>query len=362
VKIQLNAMPFSPSGYGELTRYYMRVLHDAGHDVRAHQPWEYCDAASPQFFGQQWCEVIEDLVGRHAQPDVVVDFGFPEMLKVKAIDRRVGLTMYETDPLPRAYADACNKMDAVIIPGPWGKNLFERSGVTVPVRVVPPGIYEVPPVAVRDADGAFKFLSVFSWQEARKNPLALLTAFLLEFGRHEYVELVLRTADTARAWVGDLKGKFGKNNYPVVRVESEVLSTAMLGNLYDQACCVVSASCAEGFCMPLLEAQARGLPVITTAYSEPTSFVTEQTGYLVGWERAEAVGMKKYMPEQPGYYDSSMTWASIDVDDLRAAMRRAYDNQDEARAKGAAGRLNVIENFSPKAAAAAFQKIFEERL
>lgn len=371
MKIQLNAMPFSPSGYGELTRYYMRVLRDMGHDVKVHQPWEHCDAASPQMFGRDWCEAIEDLTGRHRYPDLSIDFGFLQMMKPRWVDptdptnlkqsRRIGLTMFETDPLPRAYVDACNLMDAVIVPGAWGKDMFECSGVTAPVHVVPPGLYELPPVAEKHhADDPFRFLAVFTWQETRKNPLALLTAFLLEFDRSEHVELLLRTSAVARSLINELKERLGKSAYPIVRVESEVLSFDMINALYSHSSCVVSASCAEGFCMPLLEAQARGLPVITTNYSEPTSFVTEETGYLVDWRPAEALGMKKYMPDKPGYYNSSMYWAEIIVDELRVAMRSAFEHQSVAEAKGVAGRRNVIENFSRKAAVRALDTVFKE--
>src|SRR5262249_49026247 len=49
----------------------------------------------------------------------------------------VAHTVWETDRLPRHWPALLNDTDLVIVPTEWNREVFEASGVRVPIRVVP---------------------------------------------------------------------------------------------------------------------------------------------------------------------------------------------------------------------------------
>src|SRR5690606_13525002 len=54
--------------------------------------------------------------------------------------KNIAYTTFETDRIPDLWVDRCNQMDAVFVTSQWCKEVFESSGVKVPVFNVPPGI------------------------------------------------------------------------------------------------------------------------------------------------------------------------------------------------------------------------------
>ena len=77
--------------------------------------------------------------------------------------------MFETDRLPEGWAQACNRMDAVWVPGAFNVETFAAAGVERDKLRVVPGAIDLAPYNPNCAplriDGArgFNFLSVFDW-------------------------------------------------------------------------------------------------------------------------------------------------------------------------------------------------------
>lgn len=119
----------------------------------------------------------------------------------------VGRTMFETDRLPVGWEDRLNQMDEVWVPTQHHKQIFERDGVTKPVRVVGQGIdvdfwnpERVEPLewSTIDPNGScddsdYKFLSVFKW-EKRKGPDVLLPSFWNAFPQGKGACLIIVTS------------------------------------------------------------------------------------------------------------------------------------------------------------------------
>ena len=77
----------------------------------------------------------------------------------------------------------------------------------------------------------------------------------------------------------------------------------------------------------MAEAMALGKPVIATAYSGNTEFMTSENSYLCSYEYCEVgKGSEPYL--------ASSRWANPDLDEAARFMREVYEAQDEAKARG----------------------------
>ena len=91
-----------------------------------------------------------------------------------------------------------------------------------------------------------------------------------------------------------------------------------------------------------MEAMSCGTPVIATAWSGPTAFVTEDNGY--------PLRVAADLVPTPGW--AGHQWADPDETHLRMLLRRVHTTSDEARAKGAQAREDMVARFSLQALAA----------
>ena len=58
-----------------------------------------------------------------------------------------------------------------------------------------------------------------------------------------------------------------------------------------------------------------------------------------------------------GEFSARTLWAQPSLKHLKQLMRHVFENREEARAKGAAARLYLEENFSPEAVAQGLKKL-----
>src|SRR5438132_1961993 len=112
--------------------------------------------------------------------------------------------------------------------------------------------------------------------------------------------------------------------------------------LYRAVDAYVTPTRGEGWCRPLMEAMAAGLPTIATAWSGLTEFHNADVGYPLKYRlepvtEAGAREIKIY---------SGQRWAEPDLDDLRRLMRQVVTEPEAARSKGRAGQRLVAGRFS----------------
>jgi glycosyltransferase involved in cell wall biosynthesis len=96
-----------------------------------------------------------------------------------------------------------------------------------------------------------------------------------------------------------------------------------------------------------------GKPVIATNYSGNTDFMTDQNSYLLPWTRV-LVG------DDAGGYNSASTWAEPDEASAISAMRYVYENQQEARFRGARAQEDVLGGHSEAVSGAIMKSRLEE--
>ena len=91
----------------------------------------------------------------------------------------------------------------------------------------------------------------------------------------------------------------------------------------------VSLHRAEGFSLPLLEAQTLGLATIATAWSGNLDFTTQETSLLIPY--------KMTTTHDAGNVYGDVTWAEPEIGAAAAAMRRLHDNPGELARIASAG-------------------------
>ncbi len=381
------------SGYSELSRACVLALHRAGIPIQVESA--HFDNCRPelgtmaQIFHQlEFNSIDYNVKILNLTPEQCVLFREPGCINI-------AYTMFETDRIPHEWVEACNQLDGVIVPSNWCRQVFESSGVRVPLRVAPPGI-EVDafssdhcgkrlqglPQSVHrqfardlrpeksslwnwlgigrgkaacqpgrplDLQRAFKFYSIFQWSE-RKNPRGLLEAYFAEFHRDEDVCLILKTygrnfspaqGKWVRQQVEAVRRSICLPSYPPVLLITEMLSQEEIRQLHASCDCFVLPHRSEGLGLPLLEAMAAGNPLITTRYSGNTDFTRDDNSLLLPYQLTPVFNMN-----WSRWYRGDMMWAEPDLAALRTRMRQVHEDRELAKQLGNRGRYFVRAEFN----------------
>ena len=294
---------------------------------------------------------------RHAprDTDVRIRHAWPPAFERRAETRFVVCLPWEFGELPVAWRDAI----VVGVDGVWAyssyvRDVYARAGVPPEkIAVVPPGI---DPTVVRP-DGpragldarSFRFLFV-GGSTPRKGIDLAVNAFIHEFTRADDVTLVVK--DASALYPG---GNVGAQIARVAATDTvahvlyfdRLFTAHELAALYRSCDVLVAPYRGEGFGMPILEAMASGLPVIATAGGASDDFVDEAVGIRVPATR------RGFPPDDDLPLVAEGWLLEPNVDALRAALRRLYDDRALVRRLGAAAAERARSWTWPRSAAAA---------
>lgn len=208
----------------------------------------------------------------------------------------IGVTAaVETDRCNPAWIDACNRMDAVVVPSTFTKRTLENSGnITVPVIVIAESFYdevldeEIQPLD-HDFSTKFNFL-VFGQltgnnpENDRKNLAYTLKWLCEEFKDSPDVGIILKTNSgrntkidrlLTEKFANDLIKRIRPGEFPKIHLLHGKMSNKEMVSLYrnESVKCLVSLTRGEGYGLPILEAAACGLPTIVTGWSGHIDFL-----------------------------------------------------------------------------------------
>ena len=240
------------------------------------------------------------------------------------------------------------------------------SGVTKPVKVVPHsvniekfqqswGMLDSLKVYKERGDFLFYFIGE---HVRRKNLLALVKAFQLEFDFYEPVQLVIKTnisgatpqqtEKLVREDIHKLKQAMKLPAYKNEIVITDRLSEQGMYRLHSSCDCFLSASFGEAWCLPALDAMGFGKTPIVTGCTGFLDYVSDETGSLVNCRSEPCISNNDSLPD---IYVANENWWSIDVNHLRSCMRAVYLNKDERKRKARNGIERVFD-FSYEAVGA----------
>jgi glycosyltransferase involved in cell wall biosynthesis len=214
----------------------------------------------------------------------------PGKIKFGRQVRSAAITMHELDHLPqdkRDWAEVLNRLDLVITPTAWNREVWKRVGVTTPIEVVPLG---VDPERYFPVTGLrCTFLCVhenLGGKTSRENWRQTLRAYLGTFTRDDEVRLVIKTWKwkPGEFWAAHDAVLDELGVEPAAAAEVEVIDAVLpadeMRDLYQRTWLLIKNANREGWSMPCTEAIACGTPVVATRIEPLLSHLPEETRWF----------------------------------------------------------------------------------
>jgi glycosyltransferase involved in cell wall biosynthesis len=357
-----------PSGYGEATRGYLAGLaqyDDLYVKLKPETFWRGDPCRD-----QHW-DVLTKLHRNDFNvetPHIFVQHLTPENYVISPANAKchIGITTFETDRIPQGWKMQMRGMDEIWTFSQWGADIFNCNGIdrvkvmrhgvdTVTFR---PGLPKLKEIRGNSSD-RFVFGANFDWTE-RKNPGALLRAYLSAFRADEPVVLALKTywqhgggsnpleqsRSYIRAYIENLRAELGLTRIPPIVLISDMMPSESIPNFYASLDAYVLPARGEGWGLTYSEAMACGLPTIGTGWGGNTEFMNEENSYLLKYKLTDVPAGKR---EIPAHYVGHQ-WASVDLDHLRHTMRQVFERREEAAERGSQARKDMVRWFSWKTA------------
>jgi len=384
---------FDPSGYADEARNLLLGLIAAGEEVVvAPERWGG-EAGLP---AEIRAVLDERTVAAGTPAELCVYHTLPGLQEPTPTARfNIARTMFETDRLPPLFVEKLARMDRIWVPTEFNRETFVRSGVDPDKIEVLPGSFDPAPFLItpkqicprntrKDAKGEesryswergargeggsdtppdagllppYRFLSVFDWT-LHKGWEVLIEAFVRAFPTPESAvgercaELWIKTWSTNGYTLAQIQGQVeahlrattgqGLEAFPHLHVWEEHLPMEALPQLYRAFDAFVLPTRGEGWCRPLMEAMAAGLPTIATAWSGLTAFHNAEVGYplpfrLVPVSEAGA----REIPLYTGH-----CWAEPNQAALQRLLRQLVEHPEAGRAKGLLAQAFVATELS----------------
>lgn len=279
------------------------------------------------------------LLGNSTSGDINIwFFGFVDQDVIETKGRHVAWAIFEHDKLAPDYVNRLNRADLIWTPSTWAKNILVAQGLpATKVAVVPEGVdAEIYHPHCRiwnetQSPGKFRFLTLGKFEE-RKGYTQLLDAFVKAFGDNPEVELLIKGdyfIDEQRkgALLRDFVKSYDARN---IRLLTGVASQVDLFVIYNMADAFVFPSRGEGWGLPLIEAMAAGVPVITTNYSGQTEFLSHVEGlFMPVAHNLVPIDDPEFHRMVLGHNGDWGHWAEADVDDLAQKMLDMVQNHQQ---------------------------------
>lgn len=343
------------SGYGEANRHAVLALDAAGVNVIGELVSYQSESSDFGSIG----EVIDRVLNQKGDYQVKILHTTPdEYARVMEPGKyHIAHFFWETDKVPELFADGLKLVDEIWTGSEANRKAIQKAGVTRPVHVFPQAIQverEWPdPYVIPDFDGHL-FYSIFEWTD-RKNPEALLTAYLDEFTHKDNVGLLIKTyfsnftlqnKKMIRRAVQRIKEKLATEgrNFPPVFLYLDLMDRHQVERLHKTGDCFVSAHRGEGWGIPQVEAALCGNPIISTGYGGAHEYFNDDQAQLIPYGMVPVTGMD----HSHRFYTADQNWADPKVDSIKSAMRWAYENREAASRMGANGQALVKDRFSPE--------------
>jgi glycosyltransferase involved in cell wall biosynthesis len=360
------------SGYGNASQAYLSGLRTAGVPVSwtplgwPSDVWHlpYGPLLDPQLGGF----THRDVANIDIPHDTVVVDSIPiwssQLAGESAPRRLVAFTTWETDRLPEESVAVLNRYDRVLVPSHFNRAVFESSGVTAPIRVVPHIAPDVPAVSPDDrqqVDDRFVFYLIATWTTRKAIPDAV-EAFLAAFTAEDNVRLVIHTTpndlvaqarsqaddhgvrnpDQTATWFTLAHALAGRSEAPPIVLSTRHLVQSEVDALHLGGDCFVSLSRGEGWGLGAFDAAAFGNPVVVTGWGGTPEFLPPAYPYCVDYDLIPTIDDPPDAWWEPR---GDEHWAKARVAHAAALLRQVFEHRSEARAWGGKLATHIRTNF-----------------
>jgi len=343
--IVISAPVYSLSGYGAHSRDIITSLWDSGlFNIKAiANGWgasSNINTLSPST--KDVLEYVTDV--NNLKKDSIFTYihvGIPPEFKPLSKTMNIGITAgLEADYIPKTWVEGCHKMNLIIVPSKFVKNIFIKSGVKTRIEVVSEGVDtsifnpQAPPLPLEiPGSPSFTFLTIGQWLDLevgrdRKQLGLLLELFLTIFKDNPNVNLIMKSyinnhsssdGQILKERIKELKESISsKANIYLLHGE---LSDQELAGLYTNPNinAFISLTSGEGWGRPIAESLSCELPVIVTGWSGHMDFVNENYSVALPYKLGK-------VPKGLFFFEPGMQWAYVDIAAVSNVMLRLVND------------------------------------
>ena len=352
------------TGWGNSAIDYILALDSAGVDV-------VCRPVKLNNSNPEIPERVLELESRDSSGcDICIQHVLPHHMEYNSsFKRNIGLYFTETSSFEYStWPNRINRLDEAWVSCQQSRDASMYSGVKIPIKVIP-----IPtdisrfersytPLEIPEIENTFTFYFI---GEAirRKNLVALIKAFHLEFSANESVSLVIKTnksnmsSEECNNHISEMCSQIKNNlklyksvdDYKKAIVITQRLSDEQMMGLHSACDCFVMPSFGEAWCIPAFNAMGFGKTPICTNVGGMVEFLKDGGGFLVEGNSEPVFGMTETFHD---IYTGREDWCNIDIRYLQSEMRYVYDShvqQDEEYLKIKKQGMESAYDFSYEA-------------
>ena len=385
---------FTRSGYGDHARDILKSIFEMDkYDVKlvptrwGTTPQNQIDPTSE--FGQKVFPNVVTQVDR--KPDVFIQMSVANEFEPKG-HYNIGITAgVETTVIPKEFIDGSNKMDLIIVPSEFTKQLMasttyqeqnKQTGevinefkITKPVEVVFEGVDidvygkggEISQLDKLETD--FNFLFVGHWLKGevgqdRKDIAMMIKTFCTVFKflpKDKRPGLILKTShagfsvidrETIRQKIDSVIKSFGDSAPSIYLLHGDLNDTEM-ASLYHhpKVKAMLSFTKGEGYGRPLAEFTLTGKPILVSGWSGQVDFLPkENTIFLEG----ELTNVHESAADK--FLLKESKWFTVNYSDAANKMYKVFNDYTSYLSKS----KHLIENTKTKFSLSAMHKVFAD--
>ena len=260
----------------------------------------------------------------------------------------IGQWFWEVEDFPKHLKPAFGYVNEIWAPTRHIKKILEaHSPAETPITYMPLSFNQKPRnlAASKEKFGfsedfmflfVFDFLSVFN----RKNPLAVIDAYIQQFRSMEKSFLVIKTINGHHRPEQMEMLKVATRSRSDILIIDGYFDSELSSELIGICDCYVSLHRAEGLGLTMLEAMSFGKPVIATNYSGNCDFMDDQNAFLVPYE------LTRIGQGSEPYAENGM-WAQPDATKAAECMRNVFENRTESALVGENAIRSVESLYDP---------------
>ena len=387
---------FTRSGYGDHSRDLLHSLYKMDkYDIKiVPKRWGNTPQNNiPQNeFGSWMLQNLATSLDR--QPDIFIQVSVAN--EFEPIGKfNIGVTAgVETTVIPKDFIDGANKMDLVIVPSNFTKQIFEKTQyqelhretkqvvnefrVNKPVEVLFEGVdttvfgQESELDILEGVETDFNFLFVGHWLkgklgEDRKDVGMLIRTFSTIFNylpKDKRPGLILKTSqagfsitdrETIKAKINDVLK--GIKEPPTIYLLHGDLTQEEMNSLYQhpKVKAMLSFTKGEGYGRPLAEFASTGKPVVVSGWSGQVDFLPQENSVLLQGSLREvddSAADKFLMKESK--------WFTVNYSDAANKIYQLYNDYDEYLKQSKPLKLHIKNNFSLRKMREDFESLLDK--
>ncbi len=339
--VRMHSPVFGPSGFEVLGRGLAIALDKLGVVVSLDPSleWNIEKNVLDEETMSRLTKMCKQVV-RKDSPEIIYQVPRKQYLSPK----RYVFSLYETDRCPENWIKKFEEINEVWTFSDFNLNGWEGNGFNVDKIPFGADTFNYFPKN-RDKDD-FVFLSSGDFTP-RKNFELLIEAYLKEFTDKDNVKLIIKAhfGGFVRSYQDRCIEKFKttikqfwKHNSAPIYFLGKKISQNDIPKFYHLGDCFVLPSYGEGLCLPMVEALASGIPVISSKWGGQMEFLTDRNSYLVDG-KVDRINSVEYIRLCPDVLNHK--WFYPDLDSLQKQMRLAYEDRKLSKEKGQQGRVDM---------------------